>query len=519
MADTSKISIEAPVKEVTLMEDRARVTRRCSYNGSPGAVTLSIEGVSPLISDKTLLGRSTDNAIAEVLSVAVGREHREVSELDENDVRVIQEQERDIQRQIDIACQQLERKRKAIDELEQERIMALDEMAYDTAWAKASPDTWDAQLAQIREQQDQALNASNQLTKQLRELHEKRHELMEREAAMSTTTQENIYRIEVIVDVKAEGVCELSFEYIVPCACWRPCHTATLKQDDNGSKFEMRAEGSVWQNTGEDWKDVQLFFSTQRPSLGLEPPELDEDILHVEKKSDELVVEVRDQIIQDAGQGQGAAKDEMPGIDDGGEVLNLRAASLADIPSDGRPYRVEIFTLNASVESELICMPELVTAIILKSTQNNSSSHPLLAGPVDLIRNSGKVGSTSIDFVAPGEKFELGWGPDPDLRVQRRERSTQPESKMLSSWEVKDVETKIHISNIGNDKKTIHLKERIPVSEIEDVEIKFLDDKSTGDAKPDNNGFLNWTITIEPFDRHTCEFAYTQKKKKKVVGV
>ena len=63
------------------------------------------------------------------------------------------------------------------------------------------------------------------------------------------------------------------------------------------------------------------------------------------------------------------------------------------------------------------------------------------------------------------------------------------------------------------------LKERIPVSEIEEVEIDFHADESTGDAKPDENGFLTWNVTIEPFGQYSCDLAYTVRKKKNVVGV
>jgi len=56
-----------------------------------------------------------------------------------------------------------------------------------------------------------------------------------------------------------------------------------------------------------------------------------------------------------------------------------------------------------------------------------------LAGPVDLIRENGFVGRTSVLFIAAGERFELGWGPDAELRVKRHSESKQEKSRRLSS--------------------------------------------------------------------------------------
>src|SRR5690606_39939108 len=129
------------------------------------------------------------------------------------------------------------------------------------------------------------------------------------------------------------------------------------------------------------------------------------------------------------------------------EALGLRGRVKATVPGDGRPYRVPIFSFEAPAETALICMPERVAAVMLRSRQPNSAEHPLLAGPVDLIRNSGLVGRTSILFIAPGERFELGWGPDSSLRVHRKLEELSFERRALSSWTRKPRRVTIRLSN------------------------------------------------------------------------
>jgi hypothetical protein len=60
---------------------------------------------------------------------------------------------------------------------------------------------------------------------------------------------------------------------------------------------------------------------------------------------------------------------ELPGVDGGGEVRNLRPTSEATIPSDGRPYRVPIFSLSSEATVEYVLMPEVSCQVVLKSEQ------------------------------------------------------------------------------------------------------------------------------------------------------
>jgi hypothetical protein len=187
----------------------------------------------------------------------------------------------------------------------------------------------------------------------------------------------------------------------------------------------------VWQNTGEAWEAAELLLSTERPSLGKDPPLFANDWLTVQRKQEQLVVETREEDVHTAGLGAapGAAQAmrTVPGIDDGGEAKVLRAASRATIATDGRPHCVPLFSFDADAKSELVMYPALAPLAIRKSTQPNGSSQPILAGPVDLVEESGYVGRTQVLFVAPGERFELGWGPDPGVRARRMVEEVEEE--------------------------------------------------------------------------------------------
>jgi uncharacterized protein (TIGR02231 family) len=286
--------------------------------------------------------------------------------------------------------------------------------------------------------------------------------------------------------------------------------------------MELVTDACVWQNTGEDWNDVQLILSTERASLGTTPPDLHSDILRVKRKSDAVVVESREQEIQTTGLGTGedvTVAPELPGIDDGGVVLNLRAARSSSVPADGKPYRVELCRFTSDAEVELVSMPELVPCVFFKSIQRNAGKGPILAGPVDLIRHSGLVGRTQVMFIAAGERFELGWGPEPDLRVKRDTEVTEEKSRLLSAWVERTHEIEVRLSNLGGREHKVKITERIPVSEIDKVKIELDGNETTDGQQPDENGLVTWQVTLPAGGHQRIALAYTLKKHEDVLGI
>ncbi len=281
-----------------------------------------------------------------------------------------------------------------------------------------------------------------------------------------------------------------------------------MTPDTSEPTVSFRCDGCVWQRTGEDWNKVNLVFSTARASLGNEPPLLTEDRLKVQDKAKKIAVSTREEKIETTGAGVKKTDTiQLPGVDDGGEVRTLRPLHKATIPSDGRPYRVPLFSFQSEAKIENILMPEQSLQVVLKSEQVNNGSSPILAGPVDLVRSSEFVGKTTVMFIAPGEKFALGWGPDSNLRVQRTEEEKE-EKNLLTQWKLKKITTKLFLSNIGPEGKLIRTTERVPVSEIEQVKVKVITKGTTGGVKPDENGFCTWDFNLEPYSQLKATLSY-----------
>ncbi|MCK6551802.1 mucoidy inhibitor MuiA family protein, partial [Myxococcota bacterium] len=79
-------------------------------------------------------------------------------------------------------------------------------------------------------------------------------------------------RVLVIVEARGASKPELTLEYMVPGARWTPSYDLHYFAKDGA--LEIGTYGLVTQATGEDWDDVELFLSTAIPGQGIELPEL-----------------------------------------------------------------------------------------------------------------------------------------------------------------------------------------------------------------------------------------------------
>jgi uncharacterized protein (TIGR02231 family) len=135
---------------------------------------------------------------------------------------------------------------------------------------------------------------------------------------------------------------------------------------------------------------------------------------------------------------------------------------------------------------------------------------------VRLIQNGGFAGRTQVPFVAPGESFALGWGSQDDLQVTRRSGQSE-EEKALSRRVCHRIWTKVYLSNTGSEPRTLSVRERIPVSEVEEVQVKLLTKETTKGHREDKDGHLTWGIELAPGATRELELTYQVDAHRKVV--
>lgn len=371
---------------------------------------------------------------------------------------------------------------------------------------------WREQLADLSQRQaalDDELRAAKTKLATTQQFHR------EAQNALASERPEAKAECTLVLRIEGSGEAQVRASYLVPCAVWRPAYRATLA----ASEVTVEAEAVVWQHTGEDWSDVELAFSTARPTLGTTPPSLEEDVLYLRPKRqvEKRVVDVsiREEAIQTAGE----TSSELPGLDDGGEARLLAAPSRTTVRSDGQPQRVALFSFSSPALVERVCPAELSSLVFVMARFTNAAGQVLLAGPVDLIRDSGLVGRGQLRYAAPGETVKLSFGNEDGLQIIR-ETDEKTEEARLTGRRTTTRRVKLHVSNTRSSSAKLVIEERIPVSEVKEVEVQVLTrDCAPAPATVTKDGIARIELELGAQSTKTARFSWELSAAAKVAGV
>ncbi|XXF79889.1 DUF4139 domain-containing protein [Myxococcaceae bacterium GXIMD 01537] len=512
--------IHLPVVKVTVLEDRALVERRAQVSLPAGTRRVRVEGVSPLAVDRSLQAHVTGGTVAQA------RLHRAWT--DEKPDAWLQRRG-ELGQRVESLTAELRRTQADVQRLQARLALAqaaredvLRAISESSGAGQAAPHAWGEQLARARE----ALHATEEsLRGARREEAQAQRRVAEASGALNQNApRETKLRGSAWLDVEHPGgPATVRLTYLVPCAVWRPAYRATLAPAEGGEAVTLECEAVVWQRTEEDWKDVELCFSTARPTLGASPPRLEEDRLRLREKTDRekqvIEVAVREEALQTTGEGSARQVETMPGLDDGGEALTLAAAHRCDVPSDGAPHRVPLFRFQSPATSELVGYPEHSPLVHRVARFENRGPAVLLAGPVDLVRTSGYVGRAQLRFTARGERLKLGFGSEDTLRVAR-EVDTDEDTAWVTGRKTRKHRVTLYVSNTGNRAESVALEERIPVSEVEAVEVKVLKEVTKpAPAKVSEDGIVRFELNPGARSQQELVLAYTVSSSSKVAGL
>ncbi len=483
--------VESRAVRVTLFEDRAEVIRVARVSLPAGTHALALGGVTPVVDDASLaveveggvlLGARVGRRKREL----VGATHEELAALEEAQKRAASERA-EAERAIARAAARRARVEALLGAFGAELAASSRGLGGVVAGLAEAHDALDGELLAAldeAEAAEAALDAAN--------LEAERTALRLGLARAVTPRFEAALEVEVALPEPAEVALEA--RYRTPCALWRPEHVAALSPGGE-ARLEVQTFATAWQHTGEVWEGVQARFSTARPARAASPPELEDEVLALQKRLErEIAVEARDEEVHTLGPEEGARKvDEMPGVDDGGEPRVFEAHGAVTIPSGGAPVRVQVADRTLDCDVVLRALPERAPSVHHVARASWAGAMPLLAGPVRLLRRGEAIGRGRVGFVAPGEAFELGFGADDGLRIRRAVADSRETTAIVGTQKLERTVT-LTLSNLSGSPRSLEVVERVPRSELEDLTVRV--DKAAGGTLDEVTGFLRIPVEL-----------------------
>ncbi|MFE4690157.1 mucoidy inhibitor MuiA family protein [Streptomyces sp. NPDC056749] len=517
---TPKNPIALPVTAVTCLEDRAHVERVVVLDLAAGVQRLRLGPVSALAVDRTLHAELSAGHSATVLDVRLTRSWTPRGPVPDPDdsalslrVHALVREQRDLEQR----RERLHARRHLLAVLAADLLREIGEGA---GAGETDSARWSRELDRA---DDERASCGEQLRAVEARLAAVGDERGEAERAMRLAEDEPaelVAHIELTVESAAAGPVELRLSHLTPCALWRPAYRAVL----DGDSLTLETDAMVWQRTGEDWSDVRLTLSTARSALATEPPLLGEDRLTLtdrpaaERRT--VGVELREEETHALG---AASVLGLPGVDDGGEARVLRSPARVSVPGDGRAHRVPLSGFTTVARSEYACSPELSPLVTQVVRFDNRAGHALLAGPVDLVRDSGFIGRGTLDFSAPGASCELAFGSRDDHRVVRQAEETR-ETAGLTQRTVITRTVRLHLSRFSppgeRGDRVVTVRERLPVSEVSAVEIRLRKEScEPGPDTVDAEGIARWDVALPPDGHRSVTLVYELSASSKATGL
>ena len=329
---------------------------------------------------------------------------------------------------------------------------------------------------------------------------------------------ENVRLVDVRVTLErtaSDFVPELALEYVLPGAAWKPRYELRTASDARSVELGYRAE--VWQQTGEDWNDVELALSTARPQLGVEVR--DPVAIWLGRGLPEV------QFLAQAGAIAGVELEDINGfaapseaweeppteatVEASGLSLRFRMAQKESVPSRREPSVVLVGTQRLDVTPEYVASPEVDSSVWLRGRARNTTPWTLMPGRVATYFGADFLGYSELGTVPVAAELTLHLGPDPAFTLERAVLVDEREGPgLFSKNETHTQAFRVRLANAGaaivaaDGSAEVLVRETLPRTLDDRISIKLAGSTAKLDDAPDSRrlreqwSFLTWRVRV-----------------------
>jgi uncharacterized protein (TIGR02231 family) len=323
----------------------------------------------------------------------------------------------------------------------------------------------------------------------------------------------------VAFDVVAlrQGALDLEVDYLVSGASWSPRYDLRADRDLKQVDLVYRAE--VSQQSGEDWKEVDLLLSTAEPRRGvcgpkakplwlsLARPQLQGRFKEGERRLEALGYLAGDKEKADEWKASREAG-SFAAVENEGLSVRFHLGRKETIESRPGSSTVLVGRAALAVTGERVTTPALDLGVWLRGRTRNTSDYLLLPGPTAVFFGNDFVGPSALTLVRPGQEFTLDLGLDAGLKVERIHVTDETGSTgFFRSKRQKIDRWRILLENhgalaFGDGRVTVQVREILPKVKDDRIEVELGDCRpalATGgrfDRDREERGLLTWELPV-----------------------
>ncbi len=287
--------------------------------------------------------------------------------------------------------------------------------------------------------------------------------------------------------------------------------------DENKNTAIFYLKNTVTQNTGENWKDCEMVFSTSEGEYvayneNLLPHYL--DYAYTKPKAKGSTMRLNTAVATSSKTEQEVESLYLDGVEYSQSYMqnltlnreytlntkqNIATNESITIPLYNETTKVDFSRFSTPKNSEKVyytaLLPEWEDLGVLNTYCN-------------IYLNDKFIANTYINTDEVGDTMRFSVGEDKDVKITRKLRKSSPTEKgFLSKDVVEKVQITLTVKNTKNESLKLSIKDQIPISA--NSEIKISDIVLDNGEIEANSGIVNWNIEIEPKGEKKITFSYT----------
>lgn len=366
---------------------------------------------------------------------------------------------------------------------------------------------------------------------------------------LNYTENQRSNQVIVLIDVDNNTDISGVLKYLVSDCGWAA--TYDLSASDLNQPINLKYKAQVYNNTGNDWKNVGLTLSTSDPLLSAASPILNPFYLRAGEQADytkksnfqpiQQKTELRNDVMNEINMANQRAYDnyvldqkasdvfssDRAGFKNEGKKVStvaMKQIEISDLnvefliphpfscPTDAKPYIVEIKEINMPATFTHVSIPKLDQGSFLLANIVGWQDLDLIPGPTNVYFAGNYVGVSEINTNNVDDTLSLSFGRDSKIQVLRKLKSEMSTKKISGSTKKDTYFYDIQVRNNRTVPVKINVFDQIPLSTSSEITVT-VETVGTG-KKNDLTGEVSYMVTLQPGESVNLELGYSVKYPK-----
>lgn len=511
--------IKLKTQKVTVFLSGAQVSAVANVGLVEGNNTLVFSDLSPNIRQNSIQVKGLNQ-------VSVNSIQFDVTYLKEQKISAELAQ---LKQKIESLKDKMATKQSAIDALETEESLLMQNKKIASTEANSSLVKLKEYANYYRERSEAIYNQLYTIKKERDEIQQELNKIQREINNLESKNRTSRGEIKLLLNSEIKQNTSIEISYLVEDAGWFPAYE--IKAKNINSPVNILYQAKIFQNTGDDWKDVDVTLSTADPSSNNVKPNLTPYYLNFPVRKiydsnnvddlEETVIESSESNVTNKLRGMVAGvsvslASQKVQKSEALTVMNFKLTKKYSIKSGDEALKVKLDQQDLEADFEYYAAPVLDPKVYLTATLKDWQSLDLLPGEASIYFEDTFTGTIFIDANMNIEDFVIALGNDQNIVVEREQVNKMKSKSFFRNNQIEEKEYEISIKNNKSVAVEVKLEDRIPISQNSDIKVS--DEAYEGANRDDETGIITWSINLDAKAKQTNKFAYkvTYPKGKRV---